>query len=150
MAALVLVGCTPPEPTEEELLAETASAVDGFNRAIDDQFASGQVDVGELQEFAVPSLAAEWANYVQQDIDEGVSSRGVQTITNQVLIETTSDRVLTHLCLDGSEIVTTMADGTTQPPSELTAWEASFVPAPQGSSYVLETFEPIAEAEVCV
>ena len=149
MAALVLVGCTPPEPTEEELVAEAREAFDGFNQALDSHAADGNLVASDLEEYATPELAEQWAQDVQASLDAGTTSRGVLTLVDIELVSHSADQVAARLCTDGRGIETTRSDGSTVTPSALVAWSATFVRANDQSDLLLASLDPTQDQAIC-
>lgn len=149
MAALVLVGCTPPEPTEEELIAEARETFDGFFEAIDEGNAAGAISAEDLEPYATPDLAAQWAADVQATIDQGTTSRGVLEMVDAQIVSRSDDEMTLKLCTDGRGIETTLADGSTLEPSELVAWSADYVAVGDDDGPLLSALDPIQDQEVC-
>ncbi|WP_092917394.1 hypothetical protein [Agrococcus baldri] len=149
IAALALVGCTPPEPTDEQILVEARETYDGFYRAIDDQMTAGRATGEDLEPYATSELATEWAGYVQTAIDAGTTSHGVPTIVDIELVEQSNEQVSTELCVDGRGIETTNEDGSTTAPSELVAWSATFTRQADGPSLQIAGLAPIQDQTVC-
>jgi hypothetical protein len=149
MATLVLVGCSPAEPNEDEVMAEIHAAFDGFNAAIDARVAEGSIEPAHLRDFATEELSTQWAGDVQASLDEGTVSRGVSELVDVELVELGADEVSTRLCTDGRNIETTLEDGSVITPAELVAWSADFVRERSESRLVLAALEPIADQSIC-
>lgn len=149
LAALALAGCTPPEPTEEELLAEAIASYEGFYAAIDDQMAAGTADPSAFSDFATTSVADEWAGYVQSSIDGGTISSGVPTVVDIAIDSASATEVSARLCSDGRSIETTHADGSTQAPSALTAWQISYVRDESDAPLLISALAPSQDQRIC-
>lgn len=127
LAALALAGCTPPEPTEEELLAEARASFDGFNRAIDEVNSAGSVTAADLSEHATTEVADVWAADIQASLDEGFVSHGVPSVTDVALTASSDSGIAAEICADGRAIETTRPDGSVIRPERPVAWSAEFV-----------------------
>ncbi|WP_206448074.1 hypothetical protein [Agrococcus sp. KRD186] len=149
IAALVLVGCTPPEPSDDEVLAEARESFDSFYQTVDEQMAAGSASATDFEEYATRELAAQWAQDVQAVIDDGTTSRGVLEVVDLALVDRSDDRISTHLCTDGRNITTTHPDGSMQEPSGLVAWSATFVPRDDSSRLLLASLDPIQDQAIC-
>lgn len=149
IGALVLAGCTPPEPTEEDLLSDARETFDGFFQAIDEGNAEGAISSEDLEPYATPDLAAQWAADVQATIDAGTTSRGVLEVVDVRLVNRSSDQMSLELCTDGRGIETTLADGSTLEPSELVAWSAHYVAVGTDDGPLLSALDPIQDQEIC-
>lgn len=147
MAALVLVGCAPAERTDEEVLAEARTTFDGFFAAIDAANASGAIDPGDLEPYATPDIAAQWASDVQDTLDEGTISRGVLEIVDIRVLNRTDDTTSTEICTDGRGIETTLADGSVLEPSQFVAWSADFTA--RDGNLLLASLNPIQDQGIC-
>ncbi len=149
MAALVLVGCTPPEPTEEEVVEQIHETSQGFFQAVSEQHQSGTASAEDLREYATEALAERWATETQALMDEGVSTRGASLVANIDLRDREPDQVDALICTDQSNVETSLADGTTIAPQEIIAWEARLVRSGDGPQLLLDTLEPTANASAC-
>ena len=150
MAALVLVGCSPGEPTDEEVAAEVRATFEGFYATVDHQFASGTSSARELEAFATAELATTWAADIQAVLDSGQVSRGVLALTNVELTDVSTNSVSASLCTDGRQIESTDADGRALEPSGLVPWSATFVRDVEGRSLLLNDLQPMTDDSVCV
>lgn len=148
MAALVLVGCTPDEPTDEEILAEATESINGFFGTVDEQYAAGVASENALQRFATAELASRWAGDIQSLLDAGTVSRGVPSLESVELEDRAADSVSVHLCADQSEIETTLADGSTVTPQSLVAWDVRLVES-EDQPLVVNSMEPAADQSIC-
>lgn len=148
MAALVLVGCTPDEATDE-VLAEARVSFEGFYRTVDEQMVAGTVDEADFEQYATPELAAQWARDIQAILDAGTVSRGVLAIVDIELVDQSDDVVSTSLCTDGRDITTVYSDGSTQEPSRLVAWTATFTRANDGTALLLASLDPSQDQSIC-
>lgn len=148
IAALVLVGCTPEPPTDDEVAVEVTSTFDGFFKSVDSLYAAGMADAAALEEYATPGLAEVWATDVQSVIDSGVSTRGTPTITNVALTGQAESAVSAAVCTDLSDVETTLADGSTPEGGAPVAWDARFVRT-DSATLLLDSLEPTADLSVC-
>lgn len=150
-AAMVLVGCTPPEPTEtdEQLLVYASDSFNGFYGVVDDQFSAGQASPGAFEQYATPEMSARWANDIQAALNAGTMSHGVLELTNIELRDRTQNTVRVALCTDGNGVRSTDSEGNTIAPSGLVAWDAEFVSASDGTRLLIDDLQPSEDQSVC-
>lgn len=162
VAALALVGCSPPEPvattpaaeptveptlSDEEALRQAQATFDSFYQAVDAQFAAGQASPEALQEDATPELADSFASEIAAFLAEGEVSRGVLEITAIELEERTADRISTLMCTDASGIETTDAQGNVKPAGGLVAWSMELVR--DDGRLLIDTLDPVQDQGIC-
>ncbi|RWR20399.1 hypothetical protein D8Y24_09870 [Agrococcus lahaulensis] len=132
VAALALVGCSPPEPvattpaaeptvepsvsTEEQLLADSIETVEAFLRLTDQAFASGELPTEELSSVAsdelIEQLRVEVDQFAMQNLDvEGFSQLDTASLVEVENPMPESGEVLLLGCVDTSGVTTTDADG---------------------------------------
>lgn len=138
-AALVLVGCTPPEPTETtpapsptqpsdptdtpspsrsdaELLDDAFAVATRFNRLVDEGFSDGVLPTEDLAAVASPDLI----DVLQADLDqftsrglrlEGDSSLDTPSLVSREAASTQTGKVILATCMDTSNASTIDASG---------------------------------------
>jgi hypothetical protein len=148
VAALALAGCTPPEPTDEEVVAEATEIITEFYAVVDSQFASGAASARDFEGIAEQMFAAEYSQDVQELIDDGYVSRGVPEISAVALVEREASGLVLSFCADGTAIRTTGPDGQ-QVSGQLIAWSADFAPRAADASMRLMDLTPIGDATAC-
>lgn len=121
MTALVLVGCSPPEPTEmtpaatpaesgpttlsETALAEWASEIYlSYLRVQNRQINDAAPDAAELEQFATPDQAAVGASEVEVAAAEATSVQGEWSLRAVEVVEDTPQQLTVAVCLDGTNV----------------------------------------------
>jgi hypothetical protein len=147
--ALVLAGCTPPEPSDAELSVRARDTFDKFYQVVDSQFAAGRASPGAFQAYATPRMAELWAGDIRAALESGTSSSGVLVLKNLEVRDRSETTLQASLCTDGSEIRSSDADGNVIAPSGLVPWEAVFVISGNDGRLLIDDLQPSEDASVC-
>ncbi|UOW01827.1 hypothetical protein [Agrococcus sp. SCSIO52902] len=150
VAALALVGCSPPEPvaTDEDLLAEATASLNSFYTVAEQQFERGEARPDDFSGIATDSFADEYSAQIQDILDTGATSRGVPSVSAIELTgrDTSSARFI--VCLDATSVETVRSDGE-QLTGQAVAWDAEFELAPDTAELLLSNIEVATDQSPC-
>ena len=94
-------------------------------------------------------MAAQWAADIQSVIDTGATTRGVPSVVQIDLTDVSETAIAATLCLDSSDVETTLPNGSSAEPAELDVWSASLVREHVEAPLLLETLEPVVGEPPC-
>ena len=133
VAALALVGCSPPEPVattpaaeptvepsasstaEEQLLADATEVAEEFVTYVDEGFATGTLPAEQISDTATPELIEQLEAEIEAFASQGLRTTGASRIDTPSLVNASpplndGDTFLLLTCFDTSAVTTFDAD----------------------------------------
>ncbi|WP_306231901.1 hypothetical protein [Agrococcus beijingensis] len=147
MAALVLVGCSPPAPTattsaaepsapptaslsDNEMLVAAQASYQDLLRAVSAQYEAQTSDPQSLRSNATAEFAADLASQIDENLAQRLQLLGAPQITQAVLDVRSTDALSAGFCLDAAAVrVVDPQSGVELPAtsSTTTAWTVDFI-----------------------